>query len=247
MSARYLLRFDDICPTMEWDMWDKIEAILLRHHIKPILSVVPDNLDYKLMVNKPKADFWERVRVWQALGWTIALHGYQHLYETDDPGLIGINAYSEFAGLSYDVQRSKLERAVAMFADHGVHVDVWVAPAHAFDEVTIKALLDLGIKMISDGFYWRPVNRLGALWIPQQIWKFRAMPFGVWTVCYHHNFFVETTVRNFELDIQRFVSSIASLESILREYPIKDCGVIDTMLSVLWLKIIQTKRRLGSL
>src|SRR5262252_3697380 len=87
-STKYLLRFDDICPTMNWQVWSEIEAALLDQDLKPILAVVPDNQDPVLKVDPPVEDFWERVRTWQARGWTIALHGYQHRYVTHSPGIV---------------------------------------------------------------------------------------------------------------------------------------------------------------
>ena len=77
-----LLRFDDICPTMNWGTWDAGRGPDGPLGLRPILAVVPDNRDPKLVAGPPRADFWERVRGWQARGWTIALHGYQHLYVT---------------------------------------------------------------------------------------------------------------------------------------------------------------------
>lgn len=64
-AARYLVRFDDICPAMNWDMWGKIETVLRENGVKPILAVVPDNKDPLLDVGAPVSDFWERVRGWQ--------------------------------------------------------------------------------------------------------------------------------------------------------------------------------------
>src|SRR5260370_42375028 len=55
-------------------------SALMARRLKPILAVVPDNQDPMLKVDAPVADFWDRVRQWQARGWTIALHGYQHRY-----------------------------------------------------------------------------------------------------------------------------------------------------------------------
>ena len=63
-NDRYLLRFDDICPTMNWAIWDKVEEGLRRHDVRPILAVVPDNHDSKLRIDPPRADFWDRVRQW---------------------------------------------------------------------------------------------------------------------------------------------------------------------------------------
>lgn len=246
MSAKYLVRFDDICPTMDWSIWGKIESVLNKHSIKPILAVVPDNRDPMLMVDPACEIFWERVRAWQAAGWTIALHGYQHRYETTHSGLLGVNSFSEFAGLSYVEQRAKLVQAVAVFSTHGVRVDGWVAPAHAFDATTVKILLELGINVISDGFASRPVKRLGAVWIPQQMWRFRAMPFGVWTVCYHHNHLSDSAIGQFEMDVARFAHVITSVDQVVRGYPIKPVGFLDATMSLAWLTALRLKRRLES-
>ncbi len=241
MSAQYLVRFDDICPTMNWTIWVRIEPVLAVHKIKPILAVVPDNLDPKLMVQPARADFWDCVRTWQAQGWSIALHGYQHLYETRHAGLMGFNSYSEFAGLPYDVQRDKLVKALAVFSEQGVRPDAWIAPAHAFDAITVKALLDLGISVISDGFYCRPVKWLDALWIPQQMWRFKPMRFGLWTVCYHHNNFSEYSIRMLELDIERFASSVVSMDQVIRDGRVKERNCFDAAFSKLWLARLRAK------
>ena len=108
MRAHYLFRFDDICPSMNWRAWDDIETILCEQRIKPILAVVPDNRDEALRVSPPNARFWDRVREWQAWGWTIAMHGWQHRFVTKDAGILRVNKRSEFGGLPRDEQRSKL-------------------------------------------------------------------------------------------------------------------------------------------
>jgi len=42
MAPRYIVWFDDICPTMNWAIWDDVEATLVEHGIRPLLAVVPD-------------------------------------------------------------------------------------------------------------------------------------------------------------------------------------------------------------
>src|SRR6478672_6653645 len=98
MDAQYLIRFDDLCPTMNWQVWAEIETILLESRVSPILAVVPDNRDTALMVGPPRSDFWVEVRRWQQRGWTIGMHGYQHTYVTEEAGIVGIWPRSEFAG-----------------------------------------------------------------------------------------------------------------------------------------------------
>src|SRR4051812_5394902 len=136
MKARYIVRFDDICPTMNWGVWDEVESHLIARGIRPILAVVPDNRDPALEVGTLREDFWPRVRHWQSLGWTIATHGLHHLYETRSSGLLGLNESSEFAGLGVNEQRRKLETARSIMGDNGVSSDTWIAPAHSFDEAT---------------------------------------------------------------------------------------------------------------
>ncbi len=61
-ASCYLVRFDDICPTMNWALWDRIEPILTSLEIKRILAVLPDNQDPALVVCPPNKGFWQRVR-----------------------------------------------------------------------------------------------------------------------------------------------------------------------------------------
>lgn len=244
MNAKYILRFDDFCPTMNWIVWEQIEAILIKHNIKPIVAVVPDNQDPNLVTASPQEDFWERVRTWQASGWVIAIHGYQHLYSTCNAGLMRKNQYSEFAGLPYDEQRTKLEKGLAIFAEHNVRADAWIAPAHAFDENTVKALLDLNINVISDGFYLRPVKRLGALWIPQQIWRFKPMPFGLWTVSLHHNGYSDSDIKKLDHDISKFAPDIISFDQAISDFSAKEVNVLDNAMDIYWHWLLQVKLKL---
>jgi len=178
--ASYLVRFDDICPTMKWSVWDRIEAILQEHGVRPMLGVIPDNQDASLRVDPPNPAFWDRVRQWQLWGWTIGLHGYQHLYTSQSAGLVGIKKASEFAGVPLREQRTRLLEGFRILNDEGVRPRVWIAPGHSFDQTTVTILKDIGISCISDGlFVWPRTDRGGSLWIPQQLWRFRALPFGV--------------------------------------------------------------------
>jgi len=141
------------------------------------------------MVSAPGADdFWNSVRSWQNRGWTIGLHGYQHRYLTNEAGMYGRISRSEFAGLPAEIQEIKLRNALQIFREQQVSPEVWVAPAHSFDSITIAILSRLGIRIISDGYAIYPYQDAdGMTWIPQQFGKFRNLPFGVWTICCHFN------------------------------------------------------------
>jgi len=215
----YLLRFDDICPTMNWAVWEAIERELVLHDVRPILAVVPDNQDPGLMRDPPVADFWERVRRWQAMGFTIAVHGFQHLYTNHEKGLMKLTPHSEFAGLPYETQLDMLRRALAIFTENGVRADAFVAPSHSFDENTLRALAEVGIKVVSDGLWpWPHQDRNGIFWVPQQLWRFSPKPAGVWTVCLHHNKWPEKTLELFRTELAKYAPRMTDVATVAATY-----------------------------
>jgi predicted deacetylase len=191
MWANYLVRFDDICPGMNWEVWNEIEKTCIENNVKPLLAVVPENQDPKLNVTLPPVNeefFWGKVRQWQEMGWSIAMHGYQHVYATQSASIVKINNYSEFAGLDYETQFEKLKKGREIFRKNNVVADLWIAPAHSFDRNTLQALKNIDINVVSDGFYLFPFkDAQGFKWVPQQIWRYRKQLIGTWTVCFHHN------------------------------------------------------------
>jgi predicted deacetylase len=228
---------------MSWSIWAEVERALLEFDVKPIISVVPDNQDRALEVNEPKHDFWSEVRAWQRRGWTIGLHGYQHRYVTRNAGMVGINKYSEFSCLSFEEQSHKLQRSLEIFEREGVRADVWVAPGHSFDENTLKALCSVEIKYISDGLHLFPhLDSLGVLWVPQQLWRFRWMPLGVWTVCHHIN---KWTVRDhvkFRADLKRFRTAITSFQDVVTSYLNRRNSRLDETYARLHLAALRSSR-----
>ncbi|GDX40869.1 hypothetical protein LBMAG21_11610 [Armatimonadota bacterium] len=230
-AARYLVRFDDICPAMNWDMWGKIETVLRENGVKPILAVVPDNKDPLLDVGAPVSDFWERVRGWQGEGWTIALHGYQHIYQNKLSGLMKISNKSEFAGLPLAVQEENLRKGVEIFRQNGVHTNVWVAPSHSFDENTLTALRNVGVNIVSDGLGVLPHGSLDTTyWIPQQMWgAFYERKSGVWTVCYHHNDWQEKDLKRFTQFIEAYSDRMTSVDEVACDYPARAFSIADAI------------------
>ncbi len=220
MFAKYIIRLDDACPTMQRDKWDKFEDLFSKYNVKPIVAVIPDNKDVTIMEDIEDAGFWVKVKHWQNKGWDIALHGYEHLYVTEEAGIVPINDRSEFSGLPYEVQREKIKKGIKVFNTHGINCNLWVAPSHSFDENTIKALKDVTeIDTISDGIAFSPFNKLGMRWIPQQLWHPRNMPFGLWTICYHPE---NTTDAEFEKltefleDNKKYIVNLGSLKGSQR-------------------------------
>ena len=244
MSARYLIRFDDICPTMNLQMWDNVESICKDFDIKPLLAVVPDNHDPELKVNAERGDFWERVREYRDLGWTIGLHGYRHLYVNANAGMLGLNPRSEFAGLTLEEQREKVSLGLEIFKREEVTPQVWIAPSHSFDENTLIALREQNITAISDGYFLNPhTDSEGTFWLPQQMWRFRPLPFGVWTLCFHHNPWTPEIMSEFRRNVERYHKQITNFDAIQREFSSRKIGTLDTLMSKSYGNLIQLKRR----
>ena len=215
-EPQYLLRFDDICPGMNWSVWGQIESILVERGLKPMLAVVPDNRDPGLQVDAPAEDFWDRVRGWQDRGWTIALHGFQHRYVSRNAGLVARRKKSEFAGLPQQEQRAKLRLGMDIFEREEITAQVWIAPGNTFDATTVALLPEVGIRVISAGYFQFPyVDRAGMTWVPQQMHYFRPAPAGVWTVCYHHSQWEPSRVGKFREEIEEYGANVVSLDEVL--------------------------------
>jgi predicted deacetylase len=185
--AQYLLRFDDLCPTVAAERWARFESLIAEFALQPILAVVPDNRDPELEISPPDPEFWNRMRDLEAAGAAIALHGYRHLCQSRGRGLVDLHRTSEFAGVPVETQRAWIAEGLGILRGHGLNPRLWVAPRHGFDAKTLRALLGEGITIVSDGFARRPFLRYGIAWIPQQLWAPVEKTRGLWTICIHPN------------------------------------------------------------
>jgi len=192
MSRRYIVRLDDACPTMDRKKWGIIESILDKYNIKPIVAVIPNNQDPKQQVDEFDEKFWTRVRSWQSNGWYIALHGFNHVYESKERGLLPMNKQSEFAGINKNIQMDKIRKGIQIFTNNNINPVIWIAPSHTFDSNTLKVLKEeTNIQIISDGIAYYPYNENDFFWIPQQNWRLQKKRKGIWTTCYHPNSMAE--------------------------------------------------------
>lgn len=246
MMKNYLIRFDDICPKMNWEYWGQLEDLFDKYSIRPIVAVIPDNRDNSLNLGEENIYFWETIKRWQNKGWTIGLHGFQHLYNSKSSGLVGINNFSEFAGSSFETQENFISSACSIFHKNLINPDVWVAPGHSFDEITLSVLRTHGITDVSDGNSVLPYSDAkGTFWVPQQIGKIRNIifPFGVWTICFHTNSWKKKDFENFSIWMQKYHSRLASFETIKRIFYKRKCSLFDQF----WEKIIFKFKRLKML
>ncbi|MDN3513885.1 MAG: DUF2334 domain-containing protein [Candidatus Brocadia sp.] len=216
--AQYLIRLDDACPTDKKEIWDKLEDAFDRLGIRPIIAVIPECEDRSLCYTNYDENYWSRIKRYRDKGYAIAMHGYKHVYVTKGKGLVPLNNYSEFTGLSLDEQRLKIKAGYQKMLSHGINPTIWIAPAHSFDSTTIAALrLETEIRIISDGIALFPFAEEGFLWIPQQLWWLKKIPFGIWTVCLHPNMMTEESCARFSSDLALFCSKIATVDEILKK------------------------------
>lgn len=155
-KSKILVRFDDICPTMDFTQFKRATDLLDEYGIKPLIGVIPNCIDPDLQIENSHEDFWQFVKDLQARGYVVAMHGFQHIFDSNHKGIVTNRIGSEFAGHSLDVQIDKIKKGKAILAFHGIYTDIFFAPAHSYDENTIKALAANGFKYMSDGKSYNP-------------------------------------------------------------------------------------------
>lgn len=202
--SKYIIRLDDACEKMDVEKWDRMEKLLDKFKVKPLVGVIPHCEDPMMDKYESDAEFWNKVEIWKNKGWTVAMHGYNHVYSTTCGGINPVNKRSEFAGLSYEEQSKKIERGWKTLNDHGFHPEVFFAPSHTFDENTLKALKEkTTIRVISDTIA-NDVYKKDDFWfIPQQSGSVRKLPLRTVTFCYHPN---TMTDKSFEV-LEAFLKS----------------------------------------
>lgn len=216
LLKRLLIRLDDITPDMNWLHFEQVRAILDQFHIKPIIGVVPENLDKTLQIEQASEGFWPLMRTLQEAGWTIAQHGYQHTYVTKKSGLLGINPFSEFAGLPYEEQLKKLSNGQEILHKQGIYAKMFMAPGHTYDRQTLKALRALGFTSVTDGYTDKPYRYYGLCFLPCTLSEPRV-PRGVDTLCLHINGMTQVQFDKLERFLAKNSALIGSADEFLKE------------------------------
>jgi predicted deacetylase len=215
--AQYLLRFDDLCPTVALGRWERFLPIIDEFGIRPILAVVPENRDRDLNRCEPDPDFWSRMRALEAAGATIALHGYRHLCRSKGKSLVPLHSHSEFAGVPLELQREWICAGLSILRVQGLNPRVWVAPRHGFDINTLEALRLEGIELLSDGLARVPFVRGGITWIPQQLWSPVEKRKGLWTICLHTNAIRSAQVDELREFLRKHAAQFTSVDRVETE------------------------------
>lgn len=195
----YLMRLDDASEYMDIEKWRHMEIILDKYSIKPIYGIIPNNQDSDLLQYGYVDDFWNLMRFWKSKNWIPALHGYTHVFETNDGGINPINNRSEFAGVDFNRQCQKIRDGYEMLINNGVDPMVFFAPAHTFDNNTLKALeQESEIRVINDTIANDVYYKNPFYFIPQQSGHVRRLPFNTVTFCYHPNIMSDADFKNLD-------------------------------------------------
>lgn len=186
---KFLIRLDDASPYMDAIKWQRMEDILDKYGVKPLVGIIPANADPETMINEADSKFWVKAHQWGDKGWKLALHGYDHICVTQEGGINPVHHRSEFAGLSYDEQTEKITKGYQTLKEYGIDPTYFFAPSHTFDKNTLKAIKDCTpIQIISDLIATKPYKKYGFTFVPCQMGKLREMPIsGYWCACYHPN------------------------------------------------------------
>lgn len=224
MSNMLSFRLDDIAPGLNRANLDRFEEIFDSFSIKPLIGVVPDCKDPNLKVDTCNEDeFWKNVLRLQDKGWTVALHGYQHVYCNDNSGMLDANPFSEFAGLDYEEQVEKISKGLEILRGHGIVPSIFMAPGHTFDVNTLNALVANGIFKITDGYSKQIYKKAGITFYPCKLSEPKTVS-GIDTVCIHLNNWKDEDFKSLVKFINKNIDLCVGFDELLR---VKDVVAYD--------------------
>ncbi len=220
-QSAIIFRLDDISWDMNGDNFLRIRELFIRYGIKPLIGVIPCNKDEKLVKQArgkgmSQEAFWKEIKTLQdEYGWSIALHGFNHVYKTQNGGLFRINNRSEFAGVPYDEQFRMIKEGKRKLNEYGLETNVFMAPAHSLDWNTVAALRENGIAVVTDGIAAYPYRKRGIWFIPQVANWPQKRARGVESVCFHINDWKEEKFLELEKFIQNNVDLCDDFQNVI--------------------------------
>lgn len=230
---KYIIRLDDASEKRDIEKWNRVEELLNKYQIKPIVGIIPNCKDPDMERFPKDENFWERAREWQKKGWIIALHGDTHVFASKEGGINPVNCYSEFAGVPLEVQKNKIAEGIGTLSKNGLYPKIFFAPAHTFDCNTIEALKSCSdIRIVSDTVAFDTyLGNDGMTYIPQQSGRVRRLPFRTVTFCYHPNTMNDVSFDELEHFIVKYRRNFKDVEIIQSK---RKYGFIDKCLSALY-------------
>ena len=217
-------RMDDITPGMDWDRFNKARNIFEKYNVKPLLGVVPDNQDEKLEICTANQSFWDILQELEKDGWVMSQHGFVHVYDSADGGLLKLRPKSEFAGLPFDIQKAKLEKGFEILKTKGVTCKVFMAPGHTFDRNTLKALKELGFEFVTDGLSDEAYRYDDMIFIPSKNSRPKCRR-GIDTVCLHVNEMEDEDFEELDQFIKNHRDVVVDFSQLMKKEGVVNYGV----------------------
>lgn len=205
MRTLLFIRLDDICETMNLSNFLRAKELLDRYEIKPLLGIVPFNQDPVLQVAEVDSEYLKRITECKDAGWSIAMHGTYHVYDTTAKGLVTKRPKSEFAGKPLTEQIALLKKGKEKMRQDGLDTDIFFAPGHSYDKNTVRALRETGFTVISDGRSHRKYRWLDMDFVPVRYfgWDLKKIKRGTLTSVFHLNGMSEADFEMMEEYIRR--------------------------------------------
>ena len=196
-----LIRIDDVCENMNWNLMSKLESLFDNYSIKPVLGVIPNNRDEDFLSFPRNDNFWDQVRKWQDKGWEIVQHGDTHIYDrlcSKKSDYFEYGGGSEFFGHPLDVQEKRIKNGLEKFKREKINIRSFFAPNQTYDENTFIALKNCGINEVIDGYGLMPYTEKNVKFIPQLFEKVVLLPFGIQSTKLHLHVWDENDYKKFE-------------------------------------------------
>lgn len=214
--AKYLIRLDDACPTMDAEKWRRVEDMLDFYCIRPMVGIIPKNADHKQQIDKEDVNFWQKAKAWEDKGWAIALHGFDHCYISKEGGINPFWNRSEFAGVPLDIQKQKIENGIRILKNHDLSPRYFFAPSHTFDKNTLIALRKCSnIRIVSDTIATKPYKRNEFIFIPQLGGHCTEIKIpGIWTFCLHPSMMNENDFKLTETFFQKHSTEFIGFDDL---------------------------------
>ena len=236
-----LIRFDDIAANMNWNLMDKCEELFDKNNIKPVMGVIPNNKDRELLSYPKRENFWKIVERWKSKNWEIAMHGYNHIYDTNtkNKDYFNYGGGSEFFGHSIEVQKNKIKSGLQVFKKNNISIRVFYAPNHTYDRNTFEALKAEGIYQVIDGYGLMPYKKNDIQFIPQLFYKLYLLPYGIQSTQIHLNYWKAKDFKDFEGFINKNLDKIINYDEALSK---TSNSMQNKILNLVVKNILKTKR-----
>ena len=215
-----LIRIDDICENMDWELMKKLESLFDEHSIKPVLGVIPNNKDQDFLSFPHNDDFWNQLRKWQTKGWEVAQHGYTHIYDklcSKKSDFFNYGGGSEFFGHSLETQILRIKKGLQKFKEEKINIRAFFAPNQTYDANTFVALKECGIHQVIDGYGLMPYTENEISFVPQLFEKVFILPFGIQSTKLHLHSWKKQDFINFESFIKKNSNKIITYDEALKK------------------------------